>query len=213
MKKRLLILGLILLLAIILTPIIRNFVREVIVIPFLYLFWIGRFFVEAVPQQWLWLGFLSVCLLILGLSLIGKRKRKSRPIVIADKQEGRIESWAKLLDQAKQDDYFKWRLAQQLQKLTLSAIAHQQGQSIKQTRRQMRRGELEMPPELTAYFQASLKPLGHLPAPRRLLQIRAQPASPLDLDPAYVVQYLEYLNADVTVFDLEVKVINKHSEF
>lgn len=212
MKKHLIRLGLILLAASLLTPFIRDFVRDAIIIPFLYLFWLGSFFVKAVPQQWLWTGFLGLCLLILAVSLINKRKHRPKPAPIKDFHQGRIERWAKLLEQARQDDYFKWRLAQHLQNLALNAIAHQNGQSIKQIRLQMRLGELDMPPDLAAYFQASLKPLGHLPAPKRLLQLKTRPPSPLDLDPAYVIQYLEVLNADVTAFDPEIRLMKRNPE-
>ncbi len=196
MKKRLLTAGLILLAAIVIAPAFRNVVREVIVIPLLYMFWIGRFIFEAIPQIGLWGAFFTICLLILGVSLlVGNRKRKSTAPVTVEAYPGRVEGWAHLIDRAAQDDYFKWRLAQQLQKLALSAVAHQKGQSFKQTRQQFRQGDLDMSPELKAYFQASLRSLGHLPSPKRFYHTKRSASSPLDLDPIHVVRFLESINA------------------
>ncbi len=194
MKNRLLPLGLILLLAALLAPVFRNFVREVIVIPLLYVFWIGRFIFEAIPQVWLWSACFAVFLMILGIGLLGKQKVKPKTLLPVEANEGRVLGWAKLIRRAEQDDYFKWRLAQHLQKVTLNAIAHHQGQSLKQTRQQLRQGKLDMPPELQAYFQASLQSLGHLPPPKRFFNTKT--TTPLDLDPMQVVQFLEDLNSD-----------------
>ena len=203
MKKLLLPLGGILLLAILFTPLFRNFVREVIVIPFLYLFWLGRFLIQTVPQSALWGVLLFVCLLILGISLLGTTKRKPRVVNFAEIQQGRIEGWTYLIDRAARDDYFKWLLAQSLQKLALNAIAHHKGQSLRLTRQQLRQGALDIPPDVEAYFQASLKSLGHLPSPKRLFRTKVRSASSLDLDPAKVVQFLENLNADGPILDEE----------
>jgi len=195
MKKELLPLALGLVLVITLTLFSRNFIREVIIIPLLYLFWIGRFLLEAIPQTALWSVAVGLFLLILGVGLIGQRKRKARLQPPPRIFEGRIEKWARLLQQAEQGIYFKWRLAQQLQKVLLRIVAHQTGQSIKQTRQQLRHNQLDLPPVVQAYFKASLQPLGSLASPRWFFQQRSAGPSPLDLDPAYVVQFLEQLNA------------------
>jgi hypothetical protein len=194
MKKHLLSFGLILLIAAVLAPIFRNFVREVIIIPFLYIFWIGRFVVEAIPQAGLWSCFLIIISLILAIGLVDKQKRKSTLYLAGNLDEGRVTGWVKLIQQAETDHYFKWRLAQRLQKVALNVIAHQQGQSLKQTRQQLRQGELDISPEVQAYFQASLQSLGHLPAPKRFFRTNSPATSPLDLDPEHVIQFLEQLD-------------------
>ena len=165
-------------------------------IPFLYVFWIGRFIFEAIPQTGLWTFFLVIFSLILAIGLIDKRKRKSTLYIPLTIDEGRVEGWVKLIDQAEKDHYFKWRLAQRLQKVALGVIAHQQGQSLKQTRQQLRQRELDIPPELQAYFQASLQSLGHLPVPKRFFQTTSATDSPLDLDLKQVIQFLERLDPE-----------------
>ena len=197
MKHRWLPFGLILLLAILLTPFFRNIIRELIIVPLLYVFWFARFLLATMPQAGLWTFFSVLFALILGVSLLEKKKRKSSAPKPASVHQGRIESWVELIHKAEREQYFQWRLAQRLQKLTLSAIAHNKGQSMREVRQQLRRGELDLPPQLLAYFQASLQSLGNLPAPK-LLFWRQHPPSPFDVDPIQVVQFLKELDTEPT---------------
>ncbi|HRV90800.1 MAG TPA: hypothetical protein P5526_01415 [Anaerolineae bacterium] len=176
-----------------LTPTFRAFVREAIVIPLLYLLWIGRFILSAVPHSALWGCYVAVLLLLMGVSLLRRRSKKPRPRPPNEAVEGRIAGLAHLLRQAEHDDYFKWRLAQQLQKLSLDTIAYHTGQSIPETRRQLQQGRLDLPAELQAYFEAGLKPLGSLAASRKRF-LTNRPTMALDLDPAIVVRFLEHFH-------------------
>ena len=203
--RRLRPIGLIVLVALLLSPVFRGLVRDIIVVPILYVFWIGRFIVEAIPQSGLWSCFLLVTLIILSIGIAGKRRTKLEHRPSNPAYKGHVDGWATLLRRTEQDDYYKWRLAQQLQKLTLQAIANNKGQSLKETRQQLRRGELDMPPEIEAYFQASLQSLGNLSPRRRLLGSKTAPSA-FDIDPSRIVQYLEKLAADsIQRLDLEAK--------
>lgn len=197
MRKHLLPLALIFLIALLFAPLCRTFVREVVVIPFLYIFWLGRVLTEFIPQTSLWPVFVLLIFLIMATSFLGHRARRGRVKPAHPPEPGRVERWAFLLARAQNDNYFKWRLGQQLQKLALRAIAHQKGQSIKETRLQLRQGDLNLPPELQTFFEASLQPLGYLAANRRFgfWRGRRRP-SPLDLDPQRVVAFLENLDQE-----------------
>jgi hypothetical protein len=199
MNKRLLfLLALILLVAALFTPFFEQFVREVIVIPFLYLLWIGRFLFEAVPQAVLWAVFSMILMLIMLMSFSTNRKSEPQRYKQTAAAQGRIEPWLELIQKAERDAYFKWRLAQGLQKLALDMLAHQADLPLKQVRQQLKDGELSLPPAVLAYFQASLKSLGYLAVPRRFFSSKAE-TSPLDLDPAQVVQCLESLTSDSVI--------------
>jgi hypothetical protein len=196
MSSRLLfLLTLILVLAVLFTPFFDQFVREVIVIPFLYLLWIGRFLFEAVPQIVLWAAFSMILMLIMLMSFIGKRRPQLQRYKQTVTPQGRIDPWLELIQKAERDAYFKWRLAQGLQRLTLDMLAHQADLPLKQVRQQLKEGQLGLPPEVQAYFQASLKSLGYLSAPRRLFSSKTE-RSPLDLDPARVIQSLKDLTSE-----------------
>lgn len=173
-----------------LSPVFQRFIREAVVIPLLYLIWIARFFLSAVPHSALWSCYVVFLLLVMGLSLVTGRRKKRTLLQPDPDNRGRLENLADLIRQAEQDDYFKWRLAQQLQKLSLEMIAFQTGQSTDAVRQQLRQGTLAVPAELQRYFAAGLKPLGSVVAPRSRFSTR-RTATALDLDPAQVVQFLE----------------------
>jgi predicted membrane protein len=195
MKKHLLPLALILLIALLFAPLVRTFVREVLVIPFLYLFWLVRFLLEFLPQASLWPVFVLMIFLILATAFLSRSARPRRVRPLASPEPGRVAGWRHLLGQARADSYYKWRLGQQMQKLALEAIAQQKGQSIKLTRQQLRNGSLNLPADLQAYFDASLQSLGQLSGGSRLAFWRRGSHSPaLDLPPERIILFLENLD-------------------
>ena len=191
MIKRWLPLIVIVLLALLLAPLCRNLVQEMVVIPFLYIFWIGQFFYYAIPEILMWASCLTFLFLIMATSLLEKPRPGQRSRPPQSEEDGRVESWLALLRQAQKDDYFKWRLSQRLQRLALNKLAHYHDQPLNQLRQQLRNGQIAaMPPEIRAYFQSSFQSLGYISAPRRFFFQKRSP-SPLDLDPAHVIAYLE----------------------
>ena len=190
MRKRLLPLGVILLAAILLAPLFRNFIREVVVIPLLYVFWIGRIVFDTIPQTGFWGCFLLIALLMASASLLKKSKSKSSTHEVKTVQPGRVETWAHLIRQATEEDYYQWRLAQPLRELILETLAHEARLTSKQIKQRLIDDQLDIPPEIRAYLQASLMSLSYLSAPRFGFRSRRL-TSPLNLDPARVVQFLE----------------------
>ncbi len=191
MKNRLLPLLLILLLAGLLTPVFQDFVGYVFVTPFLYLFWVGRLIFEAIPQIITWGLFLVIALTIALYSLLKHRpplRRSQRAFKTAHQE--RIETWLKLIERTDQETYYQWQLAQHLRKLTLAILAHDERLPTRQIQQRLTEGELDIPPEIEAYLQASLTSFSHLSdlIPRSRLR---KTASPLDPDLEQIAQFLE----------------------
>jgi hypothetical protein len=176
-------LGLLLLLAILLTWWVGDAVADLLV-PLYYLYWISRRLVEAIPQAAIWAVFLFVALLLATGSLVRRPATAKIPRRTAPSRQGRIEGWAKLLGQADQEIYYKWQLAQEMQELTLDALAHQERLPVQTLRHRLNRGQLDLPPEIEAYLQASLTSFSHFAGHKRQ-------SSPLNLNPERVVQFLE----------------------
>lgn len=189
MRKRLLLAGLALLPVIVMALVIDDFVREVIVIPLLYLFWIARLLFKSIPQLVLWAGFVIVALLTAGKSL-SKRKPLLKRRVTETKQYGRVEGWLSLIDRRDQGDYSKWRLAHRLGGLTLETFAYHEGRSLKQVRRQLESGTLDIPPQLRAFLHAGMSSYNPFIRSQRRFRLGA-PSAALDLDPEQAVQFLE----------------------
>ena len=184
-------LALLLILAGLLAYVIQDFVDQAIITPFLYLYWLARLLLAAVPQKIIWGVFLGVALISTGRTLWRWRGR-SRQIRLGVKpQSGRIEAWLKLIRQADQEIYYKWQLAQQLRRLTLGAMAREQRLSGREIRQQLHAKALDLPPAIQAYFEASTKSLGHLPPSGPVWRRSRPPATPLDIDPEQITQFLE----------------------
>lgn len=193
MSKNLLILTAILTIALTLATIFEAFLRELFIVPFLYLFWISRYLFESLPQGGVWLGFCLMAVFILGRGLLGKPSPQLTQPILNEPPPQRIEGWLISIYHAPHNNYHKHRLAHQLQKLALDKIAHQQGKSVHEIRRQLRQGQLDLPPDIQRYLQAALNPLQWLTQPSWRTLWRRKP-TPLDLEPQRLMDYLETLS-------------------
>ena len=191
MIKRLLPFGLILLLALLLTPFFQAFISRVILPPLLYGYWIGRLLLAAVPGAIFWGLFIALAALIVIRSMV----KQPPPLhwsrrVAPERRQERIETWFKLLERAGQEPYYQWQLARSLRQLTLAIAAHQEHLTVKQTQQRLIEGQLDLPPDVAAYLLASLSSFSYLSD----LSPSAGPGStgsPLDLEPERLVDFLE----------------------
>jgi hypothetical protein len=189
-RKRFLPLGLILVLAILLTLVSYDYMREAIVTPLLYFLWIGRLIFDSIPQVVIWALFLFIVLPVAGKSLVKKGVHSGQSQHPETPEPERIEGWLKLLRRANQDDYYKWQLAQRIQKLALDTLAHHERLELKQVRQDLAAGELDIPSEIQAYLEAGMTSFSHFLGPKSRFRPRKQ-ASSLDLEPERVIQFLE----------------------
>ncbi|MEM7342960.1 MAG: hypothetical protein AAF485_01845 [Chloroflexota bacterium] len=190
-KKQMLPLALILVIASLLTPFAQTFMRDQIVAPLLYGYWIGRIVFESIPQDIVWGVFAVIILLLTLFSLIRQPKPTKPQTVFITAKQPQIEQWAKLIRQADGEHYYKWQLAQQFQKLTLEAIAQQERRPVKQIRQQLNNQEIDLPSDIQAYLKASSTSFGHFAVKRRFFSRQHNEPSPLDLDPEAMVLFLE----------------------
>jgi hypothetical protein len=98
---------------------------------------------------------------------------------------GSVEKWANLLDNAQKDRFTKWRLANELKRLTRRLISNPDSEESVHDQYL-----LELPEEIAAYFEAQ-QPT-RVPLREWLSNYQSdEPDAPLDLDPEVVIQYLE----------------------
>jgi len=189
MKRRLLPLALILIVAGLLTVVLQEYTRQLIV-PFLFLAWIGRLLVETVPQVMIWGLFIAIALLVAARSLLNRRATSPPVRRLQPPVEGRIERWATLIEQSRHETYYRWQLAQPLRALIIGVLAHRQRSTPRQIKQQLAANSIELPPDIEAYLQASMTSFSRLLTERS--RFRPEPApSPLDLAPEEIVQFLE----------------------
>ena len=195
MRKRLLLIGLLLFLAVPLALVLRSFARDVIVIPILYILWLGDLLFQHIPQTLVWALLLVTILVISARSLVKSPRSRGEVREVERDRPGQVSTWARWIHMMARRGFYKWFLAQHLARLYLATLAYHERLSREQIRQHLEAGNLGMPPEIQAYLQAGLSPLPPMPVGffSRLMR-RVRPsvhASPLDLELERVVQFLE----------------------
>jgi hypothetical protein len=195
MKRRLIILGLIFLISVPLSFLLRGFTREVFLANIMRLSWLAHLYLDSLPQPILWTLFLLIAVLIAVLSLI---KRTGSPKVTTEVEEpswGRIHSLLQAIYHTSQGIYFKWRLAQYLLNLSIEALAHRERTTPERIKQRLMSRTLDVPSDIEAYLLTGLTPVFtvHTNLIERIKRTFGLTSrfSPLDLDPERVVQFLE----------------------
>ena len=190
MKNRFLPLIVALISAAFLAFLVKDFIRDVIILPLLYVFWYVTLFLRSLPQFLFWAIFILMALTIALRSLSrgdgAERKAKVEPPTLG----GPVAVWSRLIQHAEAGGYSRWQLSQSLARLTWELLGNGERLSTQQVDARLRQGDLDLPPEVRAYFQAGMipyQPISRLK--RRLLGNHTN--TPLDLNPEQVIQYLE----------------------
>ena len=186
MKKSWLPFGLVFALSSLLALLFQGFLRQVIVVPLLYAYWFVRLCLESLPQSLLWALFIGVAVVIAGKSLsVKKAKSRQERRGFTIEHQGKIEAWMERVRLARRGNYFKVRLARRLAEFSLETLAYRERLAPQEIQAQLESGTLEAPQEIQAYLKAGLSMFTQ--------RLRAPQASPLQLNPERVVQFLEDL--------------------
>ena len=176
-------------LSMLLAFLIRDFVREVIVLPFLQLAWYVSLILRSFPDSLFWILFVLVALVVAVRSLFREPPEGGRVRRTGRDQGGPVTNWARLMEHAEKGGYSKWQLSQSLTKLTWEILGRERSAGIQQIEHDIQSYALDLPPEIRAYFEAGLLPYQPISAFKRRFQ--KQTKTPLDLPPEQVIQYLE----------------------
>jgi len=174
-----------LLLGLFLFFLVDDFIVNIIILPFLKVIWFFSLIVESLPQAVLWIGYVFVMLIITLNNLTKGMKTIKTTRSIPRINERAVERWARLLENAQGSRYSKWRLAQELKRLTLklsSPIDQEEGFGYDIS-------GLELPVEIRAYFEAH-HPFNDTIVERLNKKSREADVA-LDMDPEVVLQYLK----------------------
>jgi hypothetical protein len=186
---------LVLLLAIPLTLLLQDFVREELAVELLRLFWAVRLLYQSLPQLPIWIAFLAFALIAAAGSLL-RRGAPSREVARPRPEpRGRVRVLIRWIRRASEGEYFHWRLAQHLGAITRQVLAYQEHVDLQELEARLGAGDLDLPPMVLDYIQARHEtwvptPLGLLSRLRQRLRLGAGPQPP---DPALesVVAFLE----------------------
>jgi len=195
MKDRLIALGLALLLVGLIAVVAMGYAQALLAVPLLYALWLLRLVYESIPQQLLWIAALALVAIVVGRSMFRLQPAPQRDGPVRARPSP-VASWATLIRQARQDDYSNLLLAQRMATLAGSTLAEREPGSQRLLWHYLADPDINIPPDVRAYLAAGLGTNTHS-RPHRSLRAwlrmdRPQAATPLDLDPTVVVQWLEH---------------------
>lgn len=199
MRQRLLALVVIVLLALPLAWLLRDFVRDVFLVELGRVLWVARILFESLPQVVVW-GVLVAALL--GLAVGTFRPRSGTPpgeAQVPAEPPGQVQVLSRWIDRSVQSEYFRQGLAHHLSGLAWEVMAHHEHTSPDRLKERLRAGGLDLPPpvgELLRSDQAAVVPpsAGFFSRLWRRLAIgRPGPEHDSGFDPALepLVEFLE----------------------
>jgi hypothetical protein len=193
-NNRLLLVGLVLLLAIPLALILKDVVREVILIPLWRVLWLASLVLHAIPQVFFWGALLMIILSLATKSLARQEKPVKKTRDVEPGYPGRVMIWAQRVHLMERGEYSRWYMAQRLRRLVLEVLAYHERLDIEQVRQRLKTGELDASPDVQACLQAELTSMSRLRGWFSRLWHRLRPSTrtaPPDFDLDRVVQFLE----------------------
>lgn len=190
MKSRFLPLMVSLLVAGVLVLLVRDFLHQVIVTPILYVSWIATLTLGSFRQEFYWVAFIVVALVIATKSLARGNADKRTTRSARYSNRGPVATWFALVARSETQEFSRWRLAQALKRLAREILTPGGTFNLHNYETERERYVTDLPPEVEAYFEAPL------PWSQRALafwhRFRATKRSTgLDLDPEMVVEFLE----------------------
>ncbi|MBV6396171.1 MAG: hypothetical protein HFACDABA_01764 [Anaerolineales bacterium] len=169
---------------------LRGFIEESLIQPLIYIFWIVRLYYEAFPQIFLWIALLVGVFLMQAASLITESKSRGREAIHRKQAAGPVESLAGWMEGAPRGLYFKWLVANRLGKLARALIAFQSRREPKPTWEPLNAPGWDPPREVAAYLESGVNG-SFSDYPRSRWPFQKQNPTPLDIDPAQAIDYIE----------------------
>jgi hypothetical protein len=149
-----------------LTLVLRDWVRDAIVTPILFILWLGGLLIKSTPQWVFWGVFLVMALLILANSF-GAGKRSDQNVGKAEPgrpRRARVSFWAIQVHRQARGFSPPTSSAEPLRRLVLEVVAFQERLSLKEVEQRLESEELDVPPAILAYLQ-------HGPTPEPLYPV------------------------------------------
>lgn len=133
----------------------RDAVRELVVIPLLYLAWLAGLVFRSVHQGIIWglLVAIVTILLFARLRSLSSRTGEQRGELQRPGMRGRVNFWARQLEIRANDTFPDEIALQEFKKLIVSVLSYRLNLSPQEVEDRLRRGEVAAPPEIRAYFQ------------------------------------------------------------
>jgi hypothetical protein len=156
LKYILVLVAILLALALPLAFMLEDFVRDAIVYPLAYQFWLARTVLDALPQA-CGLGLMVVLMGYLAIRSLFRDREPAQPSSrVERKSPGSVSLWQQRLELVSKGSYSRQRLDHHIGQVVLKAIAHEERLSGRETIQQIGSDHLNLPPGVEHYLEAAL---------------------------------------------------------
>jgi hypothetical protein len=142
---------------------LRDVVREVIVIPLSYLFWVIGIFIDSTPQIFFWLALLLISLLAAGRAIRPNKKavevRFRTDSMVPANAVGRVGYWVSRVNTLRLGSFYKQNFNQSLNRLLLDMLSYRHHLTTRQVEQAIRNGSLYLPQDIAAFVKSNTRDL------------------------------------------------------
>jgi hypothetical protein len=202
MRRRLLAGIVVLVLTVPLVFLLRDFIRDVLLIELMRIVWGVGILLDSLPQFVLWFLLLLTISVIAGRSLLGRPPPGQAARPPQQERLGQISLLSRWIERAGDGQYFRWSLSRYVGELTLDILARRERITPEQLRQDLRAGNLDLPPGVMTYLeygfrQAYSRPVGWL----SWLRSRWSTDPSRVLPDAGLLQVVQFLEEQMEVHD------------
>jgi hypothetical protein len=171
---------------------LREIVRVYILTPFILLTRIERILFAAIPQVIFWILFLVVGLFFITRSFSSRKyspRNRPNPEENWDSRARQLSKWIKT---SRKSEYSKWVFARSVCDLTINILMYHEQLPASEISQRIQRGVISLPAEVRNFILTTLE----LPSFRHYSESKEYwrrnfQASPLDIDPLVMIEFLE----------------------
>jgi hypothetical protein len=169
---------------------LRDTIYRIVVIPVAYILWnLGLLYQSFSQGVWWWVTAFIVFFMIV-FSLVPQPQFRSRTGPKPKPPRGQVESLSIWLRRAQNGVYYKWLVANRLGKLAYQILLHRESGRPRSVFAPLVGIDWEPTKELQTYLETGLHG-SFVNLPTRASRFASHPLTPLDLDVAEVVNFLE----------------------
>jgi hypothetical protein len=170
---------------------LQKIVHDIAIKPLLYIIWVLKIAYHAIPQFWTWAILLFVTILIMAIplfdisaSLPRRKKRVRKPL-------GPIATLSETIEKSSSGTYFKWVLANRMGRIMRDWLAYREHVVKRWQANYIAKLGWSSSKSIQKYLDVGINgSFADYPSPR-LAFLRRRRATPLDIDPHDVLDYLE----------------------
>jgi hypothetical protein len=207
-RRVVILISVILFVNLILAIVFRDFIRENVLIPILYLFWYIRLFLRSLGEICLW-PIILVILVVISLIILRQKKKLEQvergfPEAADQVEEGRVAFWMKYIHRQSMGIENLSFISFRMKELVLSVLAYQENLTTAELEFELDRGNISIPEELRNIMQSKDQAIKSMTRSaslknRVLRWFRSQSKSSQGADNPEMVKLVRYLEAQLEI--------------